>query len=253
MASSSRQVRNSSPSSSLIAAHCSTIRRKIARIDIQELTGILNDLVRELAGKNTSRPAYLNSLNEIIQALNSHSSAALLSISSHYFFVLVRNALRDLLGKLLKKFQLNLNEIYVLRNCVLLFETIVKNIENVSKILHWLTELSFIDTFGQCLNEMQSILKANNNKRILKQLARLLNLFANIQERLPLDSHQNYFVRLLQPTINNLTSLTFQELFRNLKFNASSLTAKEKFYLIKCPYFITSYNGKTIENLSCFP
>ena len=105
-------------------------------------------------------------------------------------------------------------------------------------------EITFVEAFANCLTQVQVISKADENKRYLKQLARLLSMFADIQERLPADLHQSLFTRLLQPTINCLTSPTYQQLFRDLKANATSLTPKEKFYLVKCPYFLTSYSGK---------
>ncbi|CAF4907086.1 unnamed protein product, partial [Rotaria socialis] len=64
---------NSAAPSLLIAAHCLTIRRKTQRIDIQELSSMLDDLFRELYFKPSDSTAYLNSLNEIVHAFISNS------------------------------------------------------------------------------------------------------------------------------------------------------------------------------------
>ncbi len=70
----------------LIAAHCSTIQRKATRLDEQELSAILDDLVRELNSTISHPPTYFNSLNEIVLSLNSTSLPSLISINSHYKF-----------------------------------------------------------------------------------------------------------------------------------------------------------------------
>ena len=240
-------MRAATPPSLLIAAHCATIRRKNRRLDTQELSAILNDLVRELNSTKVRPSAYFNSLNEIVQVLNSTSPPVLVLISSHYFFVLVRNSIRDLLDKLSSKRHLDPMEIYLLRNCITLLEHFVEKVTDISKLLHWIMDISFVESFANCLNQIQVISKADENKRYLKQLARLLSMFADIQERLPADLHQSLFTRLLEPTINCLTSPTYQRLFRDLKASATSLTSKEKFFLVKCPYFLTSYNGRNTQ------
>lgn len=234
----------STSSSLLIAAHCATIRRKAAEIDSSELSAILNDLVRELNSIKPSIRTYLNSLNEIVITLNGNFPPKLLEISSHYFCVLVRNAARNLLYQLHTTNRLNHQEIYILRNCTIFMHEIVEKIEDVSKILHWITDGTFLDGLAKCLNNLNKISKANENQHLIKQISRLLNIFCHIQERLPIALHQTLFVRLLQPTIKCLTSLEYVKLFRDLKPNAKSLTEQQKLYLIKCPHFLTSYNGK---------
>ncbi|CAF3625870.1 unnamed protein product [Rotaria sordida] len=235
------------PPSLLIVAHCSTIRRKTTGIDANELSAILNDCVYEAYSNKFPLKSYLNSLNEIVKTLNSHFPSALLETSSHYFFTLVRNTIRLLLCELYTSYELNNEEIYILRNCTVLIHQVVKKIDDVSKILHWITDESFLDALANCLIHINKISKATENQHIMKQITRLLNILCNIQQRLPINLHQQSFVQLLQPIINCLTSSNYIKLFSNLKANAISLTESQKLFLIKCPYFLTTYNGPEIE------
>jgi hypothetical protein len=244
MAKQIRDIREHNSIPLLIAAHCSTIRRKAKRLDIKELSAILDDFVRELSPITLPLQTYLNSLNKIVTTLNSNLPPILLEISSHYFFIIIRNTIRDLLQQLCVSKKLNEQETYILRNCVLLIHHIVLKINDVSRILHWITDATFLDALANCLNRIDKISKKTQNQRVIKQITRLLGVFCNIQERLPLDFHQTLFVRLLQPTINCLTSSTYMKIFQNFKSNADSFTENQKLFLIKCPYFLTTYNGK---------
>jgi hypothetical protein len=242
----SRSNHDLTPPSLLIAAHCSTIQRKSKTIDTQELSSILDDLVRELNSKTLSSTSYLNTLSEIVHLLNSTSPPSLLSLSSHYFFILIRNTIQSLLHQLHTTYRLNKQEILVLRNCTILLQDLVEKLDDISKLLHWITDATFLDALANCLNRIHQISKADESKLSIKQIVRLVNIFADIQERLPIHLHHNLFVRLLQPTINCLTSSTYIQLFKDLKPSSNSLTAIQKLFLIKCPYFLTSYNGKRI-------
>ncbi|CAF0910631.1 unnamed protein product [Rotaria sordida] len=231
----------------LVAAHCSTIRRKANRIDEQELTAMLNDLFRELYFNSINPTIYLKSLYEVLHALNSTSISSLISLHSHTFFLLIRNTIQTLLQKLYTTYQLNDQEISVLRNCILLLENLVEDIDDVSKILPWITDKAFIDASAICLYQINKILNMNNSHRVIKLVVHLINMFARIQECLSWDLHQSLFVRLLQPTIDCLTSTTYVQLFKDLKPDSTSLTELQKLFLIKCPYFLETYNGPHME------
>ncbi|CAF2346324.1 unnamed protein product [Rotaria sp. Silwood2] len=237
----------SQPPSLLIAAHCSTIRRKAARIDAKELSAIFNDCVHEAYSNKFPLQTYLNSLNEIVTTLNSNFPPVLIEISSHSFFTLVCNTIRLLLRELYTTNELNNQEIYILRNCTVLIHNVVKQINDVSKILQWITEETFLGALANCLIHINKISKATENQHIIKQITRLFNVLCNIQQRLPINLHQHLFVRLLQATIACLTSSNYVKLFSNLQANAISFTEIQKLFLIKCPYFLTAYNGPSIE------
>ncbi len=232
------------PLSLLIAAHCSTIRRKTVNLDVQELTAILDDLVRELNTAVSHPATYFNSLNEIVLSLNISSPPSLISMYSHYFFIHVRHAVQALLQQLSIRFQLNHLATFALRNCAVLIERLVKKTTDISKVLSWITETTFVETFAECLFKVEKISKANESTRLMRQIIRLLNIFSDIQDRLPLDLHENLFVRLLQPVINCLTSSTYTQLFKTFKSNSTILTPVQKLYFIECPHFFTGYNGK---------
>ena len=227
----------------LITAHCSTIQRKGKYLNSEELSSILDDIVRELYHKICPSEIYLNSFNEIVHALNSNLPLSLISLNSHYFFILLRNTIRTLLQQLSTTYQINPQETYVLRNCVLLLQSFVQKINDVSKILHWISDITFLDVIGNCLYKLKNISKLDRNK-LIKQISRLVNIFAIIQERLPRDLHQSLFSRLFQPLINCLISSNYLNLFEHFKSNSTSSSSLEKLFLLKCPYFLINYNGK---------
>lgn len=231
--------------SSLITTHCSTIQRQAKRLNSEELSSILDDCVRELNFKSLPSEIYLNSLNEIVHSLNSNSPPSLISLNSHYFFILLRNTIRDLLQQLSTKYKLTQQEIYVLRNCILLLQDFIKKLNDISKILHWITDITFFEALACCLYKINKISKVDENNLFVKQISRLINIFIIIQARLPGHLHQSLFVRLLKPIIKCLTSSTYLQLFKDLNVNSNSLTALEKLFLIKCPCFLISYNGKS--------
>jgi len=237
---------NASAPSLLISAHCSTIQRKAKTLDVQELSSILDDLVRELNVSTIRLDTYLNSLNKIVRLLNSSFPPKLAQIPSHYFFIMVRNTIRNFLLQLAATKKLNPDEVYVLRNCALFFHHFIEKISDVSKVLHWIVDATFVDSLGNILGRIKKVSKKKQNTQAVKQIARLLNIFCLIQERLPVDLHHSLFIRLLQPTIDCLTSSTYLKLFENLQANADSLAEIEKLYLIKCPYFLTTYAGPSI-------
>jgi hypothetical protein len=240
--------RNAGQPSLLIASHCSTIRRKFKRIDITELSAILDDFVHELKSNLINSQTYLNYLNEIIKTINSNFPRILLQISSHYFFTLLRNTIRNLIQKFYTFKQLNQQEIYVLRNCTVLINHLVEKVKDVSKILHWITDATFLDALAKCLQFINKYPNIDENKHFIKQITRLLHMFCDIQKRLPIDLHHTLFVPLLRPVIKCLTSLNYFKLFKSLKPNEDSLTEIQKLFLIKCPSFLTSYNGKHYFN-----
>lgn len=234
---------NSLAPSLLVAAHCMTIRRKKKRIDIQELSAILDDLFRELYYKPLNNTSYLKSMNEITDALNTSAIPSLVLLHSHYFFLLVRNSIQSLLQKSLTT-PLNQQEMFVLRNCTVLLETLVKKIYDVSKLLPWINDNAFVKAVADTLTQINKMPSANHNKRLIRQIVRLVNIFGIIQERLPWHLHENLFISLLQPAVNCLTSSTYVQLFQDLKPDTKSLSSIQKLYLIKCPYFLERYNGK---------
>lgn len=236
--------RSPSPPSLLIAAHCATIQRKGKRLDNAELSAIFNDITRELSADKLRASTYLHSLNQVLRVINAARLPILTTISSHYFFLLTRNTIRDLLHNFDQFKRLNEQEFYVIRNAVSLIYHLVQDVPDVSKVLHWIADATFLDALADCLSRMGKLSKKDRNRPVIKHISRLLNTFAIIQERLPIDQHRTLFVRLLQPTVDCLTSTKYLELFQNFQSDSKFLTETQKLYLLKCPFFLTTYNGK---------
>ncbi|CAF1013654.1 unnamed protein product [Adineta ricciae] len=240
-------------SNAIIAGHCATIRNTKISLDAQTLSNILNDVVRELKASTSFSASYLNSLNAVVLSLRSTLPPALLSLNSHYFFVLVRDAIQVLLQHLCTKYHLNQSATYLLRNCVVLLKYLVKNTKDVSKLLHWITNLTFIDTIANCLDQIERIAKLSGYRLFIKQITRLLKIFNDIQARLPIEQHNSLFSHLLKPVIKCLKSTLYVETFNGLKLNSKSTKPFEKLLLVKCPQFLETYNGphmgETVEQV----
>jgi hypothetical protein len=72
-----------------------------------------------------------------------------------------------------------------------------------------------------------------------------LDLFSTYYQRLPLQLHnENGLYRLFEGTMDCLISSNYDRAFRRLKANTESMTTEQKFFLIKCPSFLSSYHGK---------
>ena len=232
-----------SPISLLISAHCSTIKRKYQRFDHTEFAAILNDFVRELKSDRFRPKIYLNLLHEIAQTLNHYSPSILSSFASHSFFSLIRNATQYLLQQFNAQSDLNEHDGYMLRNFVSLIEHAIQRANDLSATLYWITDSIFLQVLSSSFYQIKKQRKNPRNQHIIKQMIRLLNTFSYLQEQLPPHVQQNLFQPLFQPTMDCLTSSTYIKLFRSLPSDSGCLTNQEKFFLLKCPRFLTTYNG----------
>jgi hypothetical protein len=239
-----RHQQESTKPSLLLAAHCLTIQRKNRRLDVIEFSAMLDDFVRELNANKLHSKACINSLDKILQTLNSTLPSVLFTIKAHRFFSLVCNTIEHFLKQINIHYCLSEHDTNVLRNSIHFLEHIVERTDDLSQHIHWLTDSTFLQTFGKCFQSVKKLERFDRTQHLTKRLTRLLHIFCRCQERLPIDQHRNLFQPLFQPAMNCLTSSTYAKIFRSMESSTKSLTRKEKFFLIKCPHFLTAYSGK---------
>jgi hypothetical protein len=128
-----------------------------------------------------------------------------------------------------------------------LIRRLVKATDDVKLLPLWLTDSTLLEAISNCLTNIatsESLLQ-NNNKKQFKYFTRLIDAYILYQQQL---NDQNYankdlLVQLLDPILQCLTSPQFIQTFTNLSIDAKSMTTIEKVFLVKCPAFLTSYNG----------
>jgi hypothetical protein len=183
-------------------------------------------------------------MNEVIDELNSIPSNILANITEHKFYISIRNIIRDLLLDWHLSYKLTEDETYLLRNSILLFYRLVNIVNDVTKLTAWLIDPSLINSLTECMSDIDQLLFNNQQKRNFKQLTRLLDMFVIYYQRLPLKlQDENGLHRLFEATMDCLVSTNYERAFRKLKANAQLMTNEQKFFLIKCPSFFSSYRG----------
>jgi len=215
------------------------------KTDKRELEYILDRSARKLRYKSKRSIDYVNKLNKILDQLNNIPSIILSDIPSHKFYITIRNIIRDLLMDWYSSKKLIDEEIYLLRNSILFFNRLVNIVNDITKLTTWLIDQLFIDSLAKCMSDIDRLLSNDKDERNFKQLTRLFDMFSTYYERLPLKlQNEHELDRLFEATMDCLVSSNYDRAFRKLKPQTKSMTRKQKFFLIKCPSFISSYRGK---------
>jgi len=214
------------------------------KMDKRELEYILDRSARKLRYKSKRSVDYVNKLNKIFDKLNNFSSMILSDIPSHKFYIIIRDIIRDLLMEWYLSRKLMEEEIYFLRNSIRFFNHLVNIVDDITKLTLWLIDTLFINSLANCISDIDRLFYKNKNRKNFKQLIRLFNVFSTYYGRLPLKlKNEHGLDRLFEATMDCLVSSNYDRTFRKLKPNTQCLKRKEKFFLIKCPSFISSYRG----------
>jgi hypothetical protein len=212
----------------------------------QKFQSMLDDFSKNFRYKSKRSIIYVNTMNEIIIQFNDIPSSVLATITSHRFYNTIQHLIRDLLIDWNLSYKLNPDETFLLRNCVCLLNRLVNSVENITVFTSWLLDPLFINSIADCMSNIDQLLSNDKEKYNFKQLTRLLDLFRRYYQRLPSNfQNDDRFNRLFEATMDCLVSSRYDQTFRNLKPNAKSMTTEEKFFLIKCPSFLSANHGRT--------
>ena len=215
--------------------------------DEQELQYLLDRSARKLRYKSKRSIHYVNKLNDRLDDLDAIPPHVFARITSHQFYITLRNLIRDLLTDWYSSQNLCDEEIDLLRNCILFLNRLVNVVDDVTKLTPWLVDSLFVNSFAKCLSSVDRLLLNHREKYHFKQLIRLFNVFSTYYERLP-SKIANELDQLFEATVDCLVSSNYDRIFRKFKPTAQSMRSKQKFFLIKCPSLISSYHGKRIHS-----
>jgi hypothetical protein len=228
-----------------------TLRDQSATVSIEELTRLLNELTFILHSfDNNNQPEQqLHIIIDILDALICVRPSILVSASQNEFFSLLRTSLIDILHQWRRRTSpLSDNESSMFYTTAKLIQKLIKDTDDIKLIPSWLSDSALLQAISSCLTDIATSGKFlnENNKHQFKTFTYLIDAYTHYQQRLNDEdpSHTDKLVQLLDPILHCLTSSYFINIFANMSKDAKSMTNIEKFFLIKCPAFLTSYKGK---------
>jgi hypothetical protein len=230
---------------SLINNSCYILRNQSTIITNEELTDLLNKLtlVVETFDNNNQQQQY-PILIDILNALISVPPSRLTSVSHNHFFPIFQILFIQILRQWRHLQSLPNTEAIMFQSMVKLFS---KLIENSNLIPPCLSDSTLLETISNCLTDIATSGKFLDEKNILQfqYFIRLIDAYTLYQQHLNKQNipNKDTLVQLLDPILHCLTSSRFITTFTNLQIDSTSMTTIQKFFLLKCPAFLTSYNG----------
>jgi hypothetical protein len=238
----------SSPPSNWINPHQSNLNKNPKIISNPELINLLDkhtNVLKQLHTKDRQQqlPIFIDIINILIRVPKS----ILLSTLQNEFFSLLQSPLTDILHQWCHLSPLSNGEFYMFRMMAKLIKHLVKATNAVELLPLWLTDSTLLEAISNCLTNIATSgnFLQNNNKKQFKYFTRLIDSYILYQQQLNDQNQPNkdLLVQLLDPILHCLTSSQFIQTFANLPTDIRSMTTDEKFFLVKCPAFLTSYNG----------
>ncbi len=246
----------SSPSSNLINPYHSNVIKDPKTFSNSELINLLDNhtnVLKQLHAKDQQQqlPILIDGITILVRVPKS----ILVSTLQNEFFTTLRIPLTDILHQWCRRLSpLSDNEFLIFGTMTKLIQRVIKATDDIKLIPLWLSDSTLLEAISSCLINIATSGKLldKNNKSQFKYFARLIDAYIHYQERLNDEdlSQKDKLVQLLDPILQCLTSSHFIYTFANMTKDAKSMTTIEKFFLIKCPAFLTSYNGNHFVFLS---
>jgi hypothetical protein len=238
------QTQSSSPTS--IHRQCDLIDEKANVISSEELTRKLDKFFKEIENLPDQKQQITN-LKDIITVLIHVRQPILESVVQHRFFTLLQIPLNQILQQWTQNSQIDKNDVVIFRNLTKLLTKSFRELIEIQKYPTWFTDASLLNTIAACLTNLSKSDKyfQKKNRRTAQIFIRLFDLYDDYQDLLSTDTHidQEKLVQLLDPVIQCLTSNLYLDSFNNIEKGISLRSKQEKFFLSRCPQFLTSYNG----------
>ncbi|CAF2606175.1 unnamed protein product [Rotaria sp. Silwood2] len=242
---------------SSIKYYCHILRDQSDIISEEELTDLLNQLTLVLKNFHNNDQQQWSNLVEILDALICVPSLILASVSWNNFFSVLQILFIDILRRWRYLSYLPDHEAFTFRSMTKLISIIINNVHSIDQLPSWLSDATLCETITNCLTDIAisgKFLDDKNNHQ-LKTFTHLIQAYTDYQQCLNDKNHSNkdIFVLLIDPIIHCLASSHYINTFSNMSQKEKSMTTIEELFLLKCPSFLTSYNGsrleQTMENL----
>ena len=243
-----------------VTDYCSTIYSKAKFIKRDELSDLLNQLTLKLSNASENdlpeEKQQLPFLVDILEALFHVPSSTLSAVSQNDFFTLLRLPLIDFLQHWSRGGALSEVHLTIFHHITKLIELLIDNIGEDARLPLWLSDLTLLQTIAQCLVNIASsdTLLLPHNKHHFKYFTRLIDAYIDYQQRLiqPSSSDQDKLMPLIDPILRCLTSNHYIDTLNDMPVDQSSMSTKQKFFLVKCPTFLTSYTGSVLVRFALF-
>jgi tyrosine-protein phosphatase YwqE len=232
-----------------IDQYYSTLRNLSPTISNEELTHLLDKFTFILNPVDDidRQQQQLSIINDTLNALIDIHPSALLSTSQNEFFSIIQTTFIHIIRRWHRLSSLQDDEFLMFRMMTKLIERFITATHDVRLLPSWLTDSTLLEAISNCLTNIVTSgnFLQNNSKTQFKYFTRLIDAYILYQQQLNDQNHFNkdLLVQLLDPILHCLTSPQFIHTFANLPIDAKSMTTIEKFFLVKCPAFLTSYNG----------
>ncbi|CAF3716287.1 unnamed protein product [Adineta steineri] len=221
-------------------------------ISDSELINLLEDRTNKLKRLHeTDQQQQLPILLDVIVALRHAPKAILVSTAQKDFFALLRTPFTDILQRWRRFSSLPENESFIFRSTTKLIYRLIRSVDNISMIPLWLSDSTLLGIISDCLTDIATLKKFLDakNKYQFKYFTHLIDAYTLYQIRFNDDKHFNkdMFIQLLHPILQCLTSNQYIHTFTNLSIDSNSMRTIEKFFLLTCTKFLTSYKGSHLE------
>ena len=235
---------------SSIDNYCRTLTHQSKSISSEDLIDILDkvtSILKSLDNQNQQSPQ-LMILNDILDALAYIRPTILLPAVKHPLFSILQMSFIYVLRQWHRLSFLSENEFDLFRSMTKLVLRLIKATNNIRLIPSWLSDSSLLEAIAGCLTHIAtaSELFDQHNKSLFRYFTRLIDAYILYQQRLNDQNHphKDLLTLLLQPIIECLSSSHFIHSLSDISQDATtSMTTIQKFFLRKCPAFLTSYNG----------
>lgn len=213
-----------------------------------KLIKLLNSYTNKLTElRNQDQETQYPTLISFISQLYRLPKSTLVLVAQNNFFSSLETPMRHLIRRWRLSSTLSSVENAMFRCTVKLLQKLVKYTDDISLLPQWFSGSTFLKLIADCLNDIGTAGKFldDENSSSLKILSRLLDACIRYQKFVNLEDvfNKDIFVILLDPIINCLTSSYYTDSFINASQEMKRFSTIEKFFLLKCPLFLTSYNG----------
>ncbi|CAF0720479.1 unnamed protein product [Adineta ricciae] len=236
--------------SSVLSQHCQTIKQKAQSISTLELQNLLDQIQNELnTGENSKQNT--NNIQEFLSALIPVKTSTLATVARHSIFQQLRAPLVQYLRQWRRESSLNENDVFLFRSIIRLLTKLLRNVTQLNQYPTWLLNPILLEMVAGSLTDISQSdrLSKKNNQRESRSFMRLFDLYIKYGTCLEKEKTFNKDVlnQLIDPVVQCLKSDQYVDLFSKQGSSNKTTKMQERFFLHKCPSFLTSYHGSRLE------